>query len=100
MDGYGGSNDNHPLTNGTYDDGPPLMGIDGSTGNYVEFDHRTLDGEPITDHRCIVPDHRLTTFTVTVRSIGAVPVDQVRHLIQQKFEVTNVEVTGGTIFAK
>lgn len=120
-DGYGGSNDNHPLTNGTYDDSPrgccicqkPMLAEDAvDVGEFsrahrgcrdtasVTFAYKTLDGEPITDHRCITPDHRETVLTITVRTTGALPIDRVRHLIQKEFEVVDIAPTGGTIYAK
>jgi hypothetical protein len=119
-DGYGGSNDNH-LTNGTYDDtergccicGKPMLAEDTvDVGEFsrahrgcrdtaaVEFEYKTLDGEPITDHRCIMPDHRETVLTLTIRTIGGLSVERVRHLIEKEFEVLTLAPTGGTIYAK
>jgi hypothetical protein len=121
-DGYGGSNENHPLELGTYQDGgPPICGIcnqpvsgddrvDAGEFSYVhrgcrdtakvEFKYLTLDDEPVPTGHCVVPDHRETVLTVTIRTIGALPVDQVYHLIQQKFEVVNIKPVGGTIWVK
>jgi hypothetical protein len=48
-DGYGGSNDNHPLENGTYQDfGPPICGI---CNVAVEADDRVDAGEFSYVHR-------------------------------------------------
>lgn len=114
-------NDNHPLTNGTYDDSPRGCGICGKpmtaedsvpigelTNGHrgcrdtaaITFNYETLDGDPITDQRCVMPDHRVTELTLSIRTLGTLSVERVRELIQREFEVVKVTPTGGTIYVK
>jgi hypothetical protein len=122
-DGYGGSNDNHPLTNGTYNDSdPPVCSICNKpisqaedrklTGEFsyghkgcidaarVEFQYLKVDGTPVPRGHCVMPDHRETTVSVTIRSNNALSLDRVKDILQREFEVTKITITGGTIFVK
>lgn len=57
-----------------------------------------IDGKPIRDGQTVSSDHVVQKFTVTVRSLNMVGTDTIRDLIQKKFEVMDIECTGGTVY--
>ena len=50
------------------------------------------DGTPVECGHCVTPDHFLSTFTITVRSMNHVSAEMVKELVQKKFEVVKAEL--------
>ena len=55
------------------------------------------NGQPIPQGHCVVPDHSVQTFTVTIRSLRTLSPETIKNLIEKKFEVLDCEETAGTI---
>lgn len=55
---------------------------------------RTLDGRKLPKERVYTVDHEITTVVVKIRSSAARPCpDVIKRLIEQKFEVVEIETT-------
>lgn len=63
--------------------------------NYVR-----QDGTPVPGNACIQVDNITTTFTVTLRSLGSIGVDQLRSLLQTKHEVVQIEHVSSTVVVR
>ncbi len=50
------------------------------------------NGTHVAFNKCIVPDHSVQTFTVKVRSIGGVPANTIKRLIETRHEVVSIEL--------
>lgn len=59
----------------------------------VVTEYRHLDGREVREGNCVLPDHTLTTFTVTVRHMGPLGAETIKNLIEQKHETTLVAKT-------
>lgn len=56
------------------------------------------NGKQLTENGvCIVPDNEVSTFTIQIRSLNSVDQDTLKRLIQQKYEVLNIEKTNSDV---
>lgn len=58
------------------------------------------DGTPVRPGICMMPDHFVETFTVTVRSEHPIHPDTIKRLIQARNEVTSVEKTAAICYVR
>ena len=56
----------------------------------AKMEYRHHDGTPVpNDGKCIKPDLFLTTFTITVRSLSVLTGEDLKQLVQQRYEVVH-----------
>lgn len=48
------------------------------------------DGTPVQAGRCVTVDNQIQTFVVQVRSMAGIHPDQLKRVIQTRYEVLNV----------
>jgi hypothetical protein len=53
----------------------------------TEYLHK--DGTPVETGNCVVPDHWVTVFEVTVRSLGPLTGEEIKQVVQKKYEVVH-----------
>lgn len=53
----------------------------------IETKYLHIDGSPAREGICMMPDHYVTTVSVTIRSQFPVSVSTLKDLIQQRHEV-------------
>ena len=59
-----------------------------------------VNGRPIPPGRTVTADHTVKTFTVTVRSMGAVGPTTIKDLIEKKLEVVSVEEVDSVVYVR
>lgn len=71
-----------------------------SKDKMVKTNHIHVDGRPVVEGHCVVPDHYVQTFTVTVRSLRGISGETLKNLIQKSYEVVVAELTAETCYVK
>jgi len=61
--------------------------------NWVE-----INGKEVHEGQTCTIDHAVQTIEVQIRAINGVPLDVLKRLIQEKFEVVSIELTGATVY--
>jgi hypothetical protein len=59
-----------------------------------------VNGNPIGPGETVSVDHVVATYTVTIRSLTAVDKNDLKNLIQSKYEVTDVNLVDDTYFVR
>ena len=59
-----------------------------------------VDGTTVPQGHCVVPDHRITTVTIELRSISWIDAEVLKAAIERRYEVTDMEVTEQLIVVK
>ena len=59
-----------------------------------------IGDSPINDGDTVQVDHNVTTFVVTIRSMGSVGVESIKDLIERKFEVVDIKETDQQLMVK
>jgi hypothetical protein len=62
--------------------------------------NQRIDGTIPRDGETVTVDHSVRTFMVQIRSINTVGPESLKQLIEQKFEVTDIQETDGTYFVR
>jgi len=61
---------------------------------------RNVDGSAVEDGQCVLVDHSIVTFSVSIRSINNVGPDDIRDQLQKKWEVTDIKETAAEVFVR
>jgi hypothetical protein len=63
---------------------------------------QTLDlkGNKVTTRNCVVPDHSVVSFNLSIRTNNRITAAMVEEFLQRKWEVTECKETEGTIYIK
>jgi hypothetical protein len=62
--------------------------------------HVEVNGNPIGLGETVSVDHVVATYTVTVRSLRSVDKNDLKNLIQTKYEVTDIDLVDDTYFVR
>lgn len=62
--------------------------------------YKKIDGSEVPQGHCVMPDHRMTTFSITLRTLDAVSAERLRRLLETQFECIGMEKTGELIIVK
>lgn len=72
-----------------------MMRVSGTDARYVD-----TNGEPVPDGNCVQVDHMVVDLNIRLRGMSNIHPANVRRLLQQKFEVVDIEVTDRTIVVR
>ncbi len=64
----------------------------------AEMKYLHTDGTPARPGICMMPDHHVQTFTLTVRSLRPLSSDRLKEIIETKEEVVACERTSATCY--
>jgi hypothetical protein len=64
------------------------------------MNHVEVNGNPIGRGETVSVDHVVATYTVTVRSLSGVDKNDLKNLIQTKYEVTDIDLVDDTYFVR
>lgn len=56
----------------------------------------SLNGKPFSAGQTVTVDHQITEFTVKIRAMNSVGANQIKQLLQEKYEVLEVKETSST----
>ncbi len=65
-----------------------------------KMNHVEVNGNPIGRGETVSVDHVVATYTVTVRSLSGVDKNDLKNLIQTKYEVTDIDLVDDTYFVR
>ncbi len=57
-----------------------------------------LYGGKLEDGQTVTVDHTVTSFTVTIRTMGSISAQDVKDQLQKKWEVTHIEEGDSTMY--
>ena len=66
----------------------------------IEPRYLYTDGTPVVQGHCVMPDHHLTTFSVSVRTMDGVTANRLREIIQRELEVVEFARTAQVIYCR
>lgn len=59
-----------------------------------------LQGNEVAPGKCVVPDHTVKTFNITIRSNTGITPDTIKEWLQRRYEVLECTLTDGTVYIK